>query len=374
MTKQKKFLIHIGYGKTGSTAIQSALAKKQNLLRQYDIDYPSHPSFKDAKNNFITSGNGSLLLEKLNSQKFKKTLTLFSREQLFRELVEQPEALRLILDKAEKENVQIEFICYVRDFFEHCFSAWGQDVKRGYKKKFDEYLMHYDDLKYLSTWIKNSKKEKFKLRIYNYANYKSNIVAHFFKSNFSISSDEHKFELNDIKKINRSLTASELEIQRLLNDRVGQTKFSIADIFAVRAPNLSASRPYLSKESYDRAVLKFKNDLEDVNKFIKDTESIKFTAYNDFVDPESQNQVDKFSFDSDQLSAIAEFLSLQISDSNFTTQDAERLLLVSKKHERGHPISYEQEIFLLQLSKKVFPGAAHIDDKINVLLEKIKNS
>ena len=49
MTKQKKFLIHIGYGKTGSTAIQSALAKKQNLLRQYDIDYPSHLLLKMQK-------------------------------------------------------------------------------------------------------------------------------------------------------------------------------------------------------------------------------------------------------------------------------------------------------------------------------------
>jgi len=49
--------LHIGHGKTGSSALQSFLALNSNLLENYRIEYPEHASFENAINGKISSGN-----------------------------------------------------------------------------------------------------------------------------------------------------------------------------------------------------------------------------------------------------------------------------------------------------------------------------
>jgi len=52
-----KLTLHIGHGKTGTSALQSFLALNENLLLEYGICYPKNYTFDAAKKGYISSGN-----------------------------------------------------------------------------------------------------------------------------------------------------------------------------------------------------------------------------------------------------------------------------------------------------------------------------
>ena len=56
--KKTKLFLHIGHGKTGTSAIQSALAIASEELAKRGISYPIQPSLRDRASRLeITSGN-----------------------------------------------------------------------------------------------------------------------------------------------------------------------------------------------------------------------------------------------------------------------------------------------------------------------------
>ena len=56
--KKTKLFLHIGHGKTGTSAVQSSLAIASGKLLERGINYPIHPSLRDRSSQLeITSGN-----------------------------------------------------------------------------------------------------------------------------------------------------------------------------------------------------------------------------------------------------------------------------------------------------------------------------
>ena len=56
--KKTKLFLHIGHGKTGTSAIQSSLAIASNDLAEQGINYPIQQSLRDRASRLeITSGN-----------------------------------------------------------------------------------------------------------------------------------------------------------------------------------------------------------------------------------------------------------------------------------------------------------------------------
>ena len=63
--KKTKVFLHIGHGKTGTSAVQSSLAIASDDLFSYGINYPIHPSLRDRLAQLeITSGNWSPIPER----------------------------------------------------------------------------------------------------------------------------------------------------------------------------------------------------------------------------------------------------------------------------------------------------------------------
>ena len=139
--------IHIGHGKTGTTAIQSALALSREELRASGIIYPIKEEIANkAEQLQITSGNwsalpnqsvASFLLDSYNNHYDKNTSSLvFSSESLFWKASELTQ-----LSDVELARINPHVILAVRDIEEMLSSEYLQMVKRhGESRSFSEYL------------------------------------------------------------------------------------------------------------------------------------------------------------------------------------------------------------------------------------------
>lgn len=58
--------LHVGAGKTGTSALQAAFVRNRDWLAGHGIDYPPSPWDEAAANHKITSGNGMGLAKFLN--------------------------------------------------------------------------------------------------------------------------------------------------------------------------------------------------------------------------------------------------------------------------------------------------------------------
>ena len=59
----KTLYIHIGHHKTGSSFIQSSLARSAPILANYDIIYPLDENMQAATKGIVNIGNGNMLHE-----------------------------------------------------------------------------------------------------------------------------------------------------------------------------------------------------------------------------------------------------------------------------------------------------------------------
>lgn len=118
--------MHIGHDKTGSSAIQSALAGNTGLLAEYGITYPQDPTIYDAAKGYISSGNRSVFLDTTTGSISDDLL--FSGEAFVKDIIAKNDIWsRMVELKGEIDRV----IIYTRNLFGHFFSQWGQSIKRG---------------------------------------------------------------------------------------------------------------------------------------------------------------------------------------------------------------------------------------------------
>ena len=132
--KKTKLFLHIGHGKTGTSAIQSALAIASDDLAKRGINYPIQQSLRDRASRLeITSGNWEpisqvtltdQLLEIAKSNYNNSTIVL-SSESLFWLIPE------LIQEKSTWEaHIDLHIILAVREIEEMLSSEYQQRVKR----------------------------------------------------------------------------------------------------------------------------------------------------------------------------------------------------------------------------------------------------
>lgn len=160
----KKLILHIGYNKTGTTAIQKSFKYNRKRLEKKGIFYPMHcrgkrkspahhslaesllfyikkplPDFVNKKiySKYPYDHYWNLLKDEL---KKAKAQTVFISSEAFSRLRGHPDQMRFIRDQLL--DYQIKILVYLRsqtDFFE---SAYNQAVKRGHESRTVEELMH----------------------------------------------------------------------------------------------------------------------------------------------------------------------------------------------------------------------------------------
>lgn len=226
----ERIYLHIGATKTGTSAIQTALARSRAILLDNDILYPSTENDDKAIKGKVTGGNARTLCElnrnfknddgnvrqmaddyfnDLDKSKSASTL-LLSGEAMGRFGVEYLKTLRSTLDKFTKE---VRIIYYVRNISDHAVSQYSEYVKRrSMTAPFEEYLTRYTApyLRALKAYEEAFSREAIQVRLYD--NVKEDLLADF-ASALGLSG----VKLIEAGEINRSLSCKELGIMRRLN-------------------------------------------------------------------------------------------------------------------------------------------------------------
>ncbi len=310
-------VVHLGHSKTGSSFLQVCFAKNLNLLRENGWLYPESKNLLAAQREQPTTGNGNLLL----NDKYLKGISkgnfalsklkeffnvyknhnvrsvLFSDETLSIRLSNNRKLRENIINSFKDANIQLTFVMYTRDLFEHSSSAWGQSIKNsGKTDRYDKRMLNpsigneYIIYQRLLKWIKFSEKEGLNLKIFNYENHKSNLFEHFFKNVLKI--DNYGSFYIPTKDVNVSLGMREHEVLRLMNlfllkhfDR--SNEYYSRDLRSVRMLTRVLQRlcnrktfpTNLSFVNYEKIKRRYKDSIDQINKSPLISEKIKISDY-----------------------------------------------------------------------------------------------
>jgi len=295
--QKKRLILHIGQHKTGSSALQYFFSKYHEELKKHNIDYPS-PESKNVLNTKSCIGNLTKILfeEKIYKQKIEinesDNFTDIWKDEyvvLIKEITENSTCETVIfsaegLDSIKKRAFEklsnylqvffdVEYVLFVRDPFDLCYSHWKQSLKI--------YFIQDDFKSYTNNiFLEKSRINMFNIyelvetkpiniKIINYDTYQKDLVKIF------IDVTNLKFEIPDQyepnKIINRSFTDSEASLQLLINREFKNTSFR----FLLRllllqrdAPPMNSSNQFYDKEIHTIILSHLKNKLIFINKFI----------------------------------------------------------------------------------------------------------
>lgn len=256
-TKQNAdLIIHIGEGKTGSSAIQSFLNDNSKKLLENGIFYPPH----EVDENKVSSGHGSIYdpllegdfdlakknLKVLIEESRSKNATLLISSENFQTFSE------FFKYFCNDNSIRISVICFVRDMVGRLNSAYNQGIKRNsYSQTLQELILSGEMAENLENrgdlvlaWMKNFKKDLI-LVPYTPAEIEKG-VENIFLQAIGVEGIEKITK----KIINRSYTASALLFKRELN------KF-VPDIFGSSVTSIEI----------DTALQAFSNHYKDDSKF-----------------------------------------------------------------------------------------------------------
>jgi hypothetical protein len=223
----KNLTLHIGAGKTGTSAIQTALARMQSELWDEGIYYPHHPSFVKATNGLATSGNAGTLALYLKNKLPKESQETSINEWLLntitaskdRNILVSSEALSNVnsanLEKFSdlliKNNVKPNIIYYVRHVADLLTSGYGQFAKNGLfkhslHKALKKAVAPYKSQLELYSKVFGAES----IQVYLYDEEKNNLLKYFL-AHIGICRDDITVEV-----VNPSISRKGLEIIRLL--------------------------------------------------------------------------------------------------------------------------------------------------------------
>ena len=280
----REVVLHIGHGKTGTSAIQSYLALNMEELYKFDINYPAPLDSKRAKNLQVTSGNGTLIFDNYDGDHDTKA-TVFSSENLFFLLHGEQKFTELILNKYTKVTV----ILYTRNVLDMLVSVWGQTVKRGGSTlSLNEYLTTQSDPHHETClkWLNLSKQLNFDINIRNYSNHRHAIVDDFTNVVAKILNLENGCLAHLIKPgktpINRSMTQAEYSVLQCLNACDPQFASKLSDAWVERLPDIKKEIPQFSKEAIMNLKARYTDVLAELNDYLDESEKVFFEENDKF--------------------------------------------------------------------------------------------
>jgi hypothetical protein len=289
-----QFYLHIGHGKTGTSAIQSAFAIAQEDLLKNGIEYPIQNTDREKASQFaITSGNWNhnpkeTLAQELirrSRERNNNNSILLSSESLFWRLDDLFED-----DMQELKDLNLHVLLAVREIEEMLSSEYQQRVKRhGEKRPFEQFLRsrHFisSHHKRASEIITLLKQNKIKTTIINYSKHKNNIIELIFETLHAVEAYPRD-TVNGVV-VNRGLSHKELAIITLIN-ALFHAKFPwistrLSDALVKELPTVQSQKCRLSEDSKLRLY-------EVNNDYIKNI--------NDSLDP-NEHLLDKSTMNSD---------------------------------------------------------------------------
>ncbi len=276
-----KVFIHAGAPKTGTSFLQFLFAKYADQMRDAGLAYPPDPSLERARKGRVTPGNGVALARCVNPwmppaeldrdailAELRGVLAahagldiLFSTESIY---FRDPGRSEALLQMIRGEGFEPHAVVALRDYAGYARSAFGQSVKRrGEARDFGEFLETWDPAygSRLAALDRHFPPER--LHLVNYDRNRHRLAELYFRDILGLG-----FVPGDTAVINRSLTAKEIELLRVMNASYpAETREKLAT-FASEAL-LAVDRPSddFALTSAEAAILerRFGAELEKIN-------------------------------------------------------------------------------------------------------------
>ena len=296
---------HIGAAKTGTSAIQVALARNRDALAKHGVIYPKSRSDALAAQGLITSGNGELLYSLLwpqaerpedakqarqtlqNLIKANPTASILYSSELF--VSAPPEAFAALRQFILDNGANVKVIYYLRHMMDNALSLYNQHVKwGGLTLDFIDYLRKRPN-KFgvaIKTFGDIVGKDNLILRLYD--DEKSSLVQGFFRIVLpeTESRDLSDFDFSRATEVvNRSLSPLETEIMLRINrvlkrqhcPNVKAVTKAISDKF-IYAENKSPVRNQVTREEMELLKQNSRDVLRSVNKYVGDAFILKLKS------------------------------------------------------------------------------------------------
>lgn len=295
----KKLILHVGFAKTGSSALQSWLAINQEKLAAQGYCYAGQNM--EAKKYMINSGNAGLLFEFLSGNKNKLDVINHYFGQLEKAIIS-AEGLQKLDDKACKKinelaseyNIDILVIAYIRSAYDVMYSGYIQDVKRGNALyTFEECVENKKSFLLIDFYNKLS--QHFSVDLIYYDSVRDNIAKPFCKKT---GLDYDRLTPLSPRRVNRTLSHREIIVTQLFGKWVEESGLEIEQFSSLITDNLVNKYPQERSEVFcDPKILqKIEKKIENqVNKFNQEAikkygfelDILSDASYLDFIDVEN---------------------------------------------------------------------------------------
>lgn len=265
----RTLFVHVGHSKTGSSYLQAQLASLANVLHERDAFYP-WPNMTKPWN--ISSGNAAyaLGLKQNEIPEINASKIIISSETFFQKMASNFEdAMKPIKDFACKIKAErIVIILFVRDPIKHAESAYQQNVKRGGETRHvDDFFDVYNFPKRVENFLKKADELDIETSLINYSRNKSRVFSAFCNVT---GIDPKGFEISEKRQVNRSLTRSELFIQRGFNKHLGRKGRMIADALCEEMPHLSSEKVFPSLDAQLRMIERNRKAIDYIDQRLDD--------------------------------------------------------------------------------------------------------
>jgi len=353
---KKKIVLHIGHGKTGSSAIQAALARNQSLLGSAGILYPDHATVDQARRGEVTSGNvdpenwfeGQVI--PIARAAGNCQVIVFSNENLFHRFDE-------FLEKqaAYSPEFDFEIVLFVREPFEKLNSAYQQSVKRrGFAGDMREFAEHDGDARHAAKILQALEQQGVAFTVFNYSALRRSAIRAFFAHLGAWDLIEARGE-TEVGTVNRSLTAAELDFLLHVN-RVFGVEFGsvIADALVHRLPDLSPAMAPIDADTRRLFHDRNREAVDTINRFLPASEQLRLDAG---IAAEEQ-AVDR------RLSDAQVEVIRSVFPSALSYADGIVLRDIAMKYESSDALAREDAIALMQYAQKARPHGRIIAGKL----------
>jgi hypothetical protein len=339
-----KLVLHVGSPKTGTSFVQSSLAISRNSLSASGIWYPEHSSDRAAVAGYITSGNIDAFdvlhmrddfLRGFDDLPPSMNKLLYSNENMIQMLSEAPHVLSDVLAVAP-----VEALAFVRDPVEWLWSTYGQHVKgRGVTHDLEEFVPRWRHPHVALEFFKMCDEMGIGLTVRNYSRVRPRLLD-VFEQMLSPQGDV-SLTRPERETVNRSLTLSELALQRVVNGSDFASPVTLAYSLVDQLPGVAIAPRPVSARLLDLIEENFSAVFAELATYLPKDEAPRFPTPNDTTggspqgdSADSSGDSYPYSFSQSQIEVIVGTLvSAPLPDQTATLLSAENGRLTARMSE-----------------------------------------
>lgn len=313
----QKLFFHIGHGKTGSSYLQSCLALSAGALRAQGIHYPlSGNDAEKALAGHVSMGNfpppkgyqhhlagtfEAVYAEACAAATGETDKLLLSNEALFTSISRFD-----FLDEVRRvaPDAQCEFLLFIRNPLDHALSAFQQNLKGNKVSTPEETLNKYSIPKHVKIVIDAIASKGWSITILNYSNHRKTLMDAL-AGWLDVSRD--LFTEPPARSVNRSLTRTEMELQRAFNRHVGQrARLFVADALSNELPDILPEQPYVEPDALAAFLERMDRMISQTNALIPESEQYRLPSLEEaHARLPEQSEKDRFVLNAEQIDVLA---------------------------------------------------------------------